>query len=99
MKKILLVPNDTTVGNSTLVSSVPQNLTRMCFEKAISNNVDNDYLELIRTGTGMTVGQTAGTLSLASGTTARSETIIRSKKLEWIDPSLYKKHLISKDHK
>lgn len=89
------VPNDTTVGNSTLVSSVPQNLTRMCFQKAISNNVDTDYLELIRTGTGMTVGQTAGTLSLASGTTARSETIIRSKKSWNGSIRLYIKNILS----
>jgi len=53
-------------------------LDRIGFAKAISNNVDTEFFTLVRTGTGQTVNQTGGNLVLTTGTTARSETIIRS---------------------
>lgn len=56
----------------------PQTTFRTSFAKVISNDVDNDYFTLVRTGTGQTVNQTAGNLLITGGTTARSETILRS---------------------
>jgi hypothetical protein len=53
-------------------------LDRIGFAKAISNNVDTEFFTLIRTGSGQTVNQTGGNLVLTTGTTARSETIIRT---------------------
>lgn len=51
---------------------------RISFTKAIVDNVDPLWGTTIITGSGMTVNQTGGNLVLTSGTTARSETIIRS---------------------
>lgn len=53
-------------------------IDRIGFAKAISNNVDTNYLTLRQTGSGQTVNQTAGNLVITTGTTARAETIIRS---------------------
>lgn len=54
-------------------------LDRIGFAKAITNGVDSDFFTLVATGSGQTVNQTGGNLVLTTGTTARSETIIRSK--------------------
>ena len=62
-----------------VVRQVPQEIDRIGFTKAISNNVDTDWGALIGgIGAGMGVNQTGGNLVITSGTTARSETIIRS---------------------
>ena len=62
-----------------LVRQVPQDIDRIGFTKAISNNVDIEWGALVGSiGTGMSVNQTGGNLVITSGTTARSETIIRS---------------------
>lgn len=61
------------------ITSVPQRVERMGFSKVVSNNVDSDFFTLVGSiGTGMGVNQTGGNLVITSGTTGRSETIIRS---------------------
>jgi len=59
--------------------AMPQEVTRISFTKAITNNVDSEWGSIIGTiGTGMGINQTGGNLVVTSGTTARSETILRS---------------------
>ena len=54
---------------------------RIDFAKRYTNNFDRSYLELIGTiGSGMSINQTSGNLVITSGTTANSETILRSLK-------------------
>lgn len=53
---------------------------RTAFGKAVANNVDSVYWDLIRTGTGQTVNQSGGNLLVTTGTTVNAETIIRSKR-------------------
>lgn len=55
-----------------------QNIFRSTFAKVIGGSVDPNLFQTIATGTGQTVSQSAGNLVLASGTTANSETILRS---------------------
>ena len=67
-------------GSQGLITiPAPQNLFRTTFSAAISSGVNSDFFSLVQSGTGQTVSQTGGNLVLASGTSARSETIIRSK--------------------
>jgi len=62
-----------------LVRQIPQDIDRIGFTKAISNNVDSEWGALVGSiGSGMGVNQTGGNLVITTGTTARSETIIRS---------------------
>jgi hypothetical protein len=62
-----------------LVRQIPQDIDRIGFTKALSNSVDSDWGSIVTgIGTGMDVDQTGGNLVITSGTTARSETIIRS---------------------
>lgn len=64
---------------AVVVTPRPQNVRRISFAKAISNNVDTEWGGLIGSiATGQGVNQTGGNLVLTSGTTARAETIIRS---------------------
>jgi len=56
---------------------LPQFKTRYGFDRTIANGVHSDMTLLIN-GTGQTVNQSAGSLVITSGTTARSETIIRT---------------------
>lgn len=62
------------------VKVVPQSKKRYGFDKVISNNVDTTVMTIIGAGvgSGQSVNQSAGNLVLTSGTTVRSETIIRS---------------------
>jgi hypothetical protein len=58
-----------------------QSLIRSSFAKAITGGVDSDFLQIIGSvGTGIGVNQTGGNLVITSGTTARSELILRSLK-------------------
>lgn len=62
-----------------LVRQIPQDIDRIGFTKVLSNSVDPDWGTIVTgIGTGMDVDQTGGNLVITSGTTARSETIIRS---------------------
>lgn len=69
------LPSDT--DEYVSVRPLPQTKTFYGFEAEISNDVQSD-LELLKTGTGMTVNQTGGSLLLTSGTTTGTETVIRS---------------------
>lgn len=73
---------DTTAMSDTdelqILVRIINGIDRIGFAKAISNNVDTDFLTLRQTGSGQTVNQTGGNLVLTTGTTARAETIIRS---------------------
>jgi len=73
-KTVLPVETDAYIGTRTL----PQDKTRYGFDRVATNNVDTSVMTLLATVTGQTVNQTAGSLVITSGTTARSETIIRS---------------------
>jgi hypothetical protein len=75
--KLNTPPQGDEVGS--LVRQIPQDIDRIGFTKAISNNVDSDWGALVGSiGSGMGVNQTGGNLVITTGTTARSETIIRS---------------------
>ncbi len=78
---VLTLAYDTTAMSDTdelqILIRVGTDIDRIGFAKAISNNVDTSFLTLRQTGSGMTVNQTGGNLVITTGTTARSETIIR----------------------
>jgi hypothetical protein len=69
-------PSETTQG--MVVRQVPQNTFRTTFGKVLTNAVDTNFFTIIQTGTGMAVNQTGGNLVITSGTTANSETVLRS---------------------
>jgi hypothetical protein len=63
----------------TIVRQVPQDIDRIGFTKVLSNSVDSDWGTIVSgIGAGQDVDQTGGNLVITTGTTARSETIIRS---------------------
>jgi hypothetical protein len=73
------VPADDGSSSAVAVRALPQAVGRIGFTKNVSNGVDPDWGALVGSiGTGMGVNQTGGNLVITSGTTARSETIIRS---------------------
>jgi hypothetical protein len=72
------IPSDDTDSVAIAVRALPQHVSRIGFAKAISGGVDTDFFETAGIGSGMTVNQTGGNLVITTGTTARSETIIRS---------------------
>ena len=73
-----VIPEQT--DEATIVASKPQTVDRISFAKAIANNIDSEWGSVIATGAGQTINQTGGNLVLTAGTTARSESIIRSAK-------------------
>lgn len=81
---VITLDYDTTTMSDTdelqIILHVGTDLDRIGFAKAITNNVDTDFFTLVQTGSGMTVNQTGGNLVITTGTTARSETLIRSNK-------------------
>jgi hypothetical protein len=72
------IPSDDIDSTASAIRALPQHVSRIGFAKAISNGVDLGFFTPPTIGTGMTVNQTGGNLVLTSGTTARSETVIRS---------------------
>lgn len=65
--------------NGIVVRQIPQEIDRIGFTKVLSNSVDSQWGTIVTgIGAGMDVDQTGGNLVMTSGTTARSETIIRS---------------------
>ncbi len=73
------IPSDDFDNVATAVRALPMHVSRIGFTKAISNNVDSEWGSIVGgIGAGMGVNQTGGNLVITSGTTARSETIIRS---------------------
>lgn len=69
-----------TASTSALpVRPVPAQLFRCTFARVISSpGVDTEFFTLLQTGSGMAVSQSAGNLVITSGTTANSETVLRS---------------------
>jgi hypothetical protein len=69
------------VESAQKVYNVPPPFLRVGFAEVGSGLVGGaaDELTLVQTGPGMTVSQTGGNLTIATGVTANSETIIRSK--------------------
>jgi hypothetical protein len=72
------IPADDSDSIAVATRALPQCVSRIGFTKSIANNIDADWGTVVATGAGMTVNQTGGNLVITSGTTARSETIIRS---------------------
>lgn len=72
------IPADDADNVATAVRALPQRIDRIGFAKAISNGADPEFFGYQVTGSGMTVNQVNGNLVITSGTTARSETILRS---------------------
>lgn len=70
------MPTSTTA--SVPVRQAPQKYWDWSFAKVISSNVDTTKGTLIRTGSGQTVGQTAGNIVITTGTTTNAETVIRT---------------------
>lgn len=65
--------------SAMLVRQIPQGIDRIGFTKTLSNSVDSEWGTIVGgIGAGMDVDQTGGNLIVLAGTTARSETIIRS---------------------
>lgn len=49
------------------------------FTSVVSGGVDTGQIDVVQSGTGMTINQSSGNLTIATGTTANAETILRSK--------------------
>lgn len=78
------IPADNTDSTGLAARLLPQHVSRIGFSKVLSNSVDSEWGALVGSiGTGMDVDQTGGNLVITSGTTARSETIIRSTE-DWV---------------
>lgn len=76
---VALAITETAQGSPVMrTQPAPTEIERTSFSKAISNGVDPNWGTVVVAGAGMTINQTGGNLVLTSGTTARSETIIRS---------------------
>jgi hypothetical protein len=73
-----VAPSSVSELNPLPTTATPQEVTRIGFSKAISNSVDPEWGSVIITGAGQSINQTGGNLVLVAGTTARSETILRS---------------------
>lgn len=69
-------PNGST--SALPVRATPPKLFRTTFAKVIASGVDPEFFTLLKTGTGMSVSQSAGNLVINAGTTATSETVLRS---------------------
>lgn len=72
------IPADDTDSIATAVRALPQHVSRIGFAKAIASGVDTEFFATPTIGAGMAVSQSGGNLVITAGTTARSETIIRS---------------------
>jgi hypothetical protein len=73
------IPADDADSVAVAARALPQHVSRIGFTKSLSNTVDPDWGTIVGgIGSGMDVDQTGGNLVITSGTTIRSETIIRS---------------------
>ena len=61
-------------------TAITKEIFKTSFSSVVASGIDQSDFNLICTGGGQTVSQSAGNLVLAAGTTANSETIIRSRK-------------------
>jgi hypothetical protein len=65
-------------SEGVIITPAQQNLFRTSFAKTLSG-IDSEVFEAISIGAGQTVAQSSGNLVVTTGTTANSETILRSK--------------------
>lgn len=73
------VPTENDFG--IITNAKPAQIDRISFAKTLASGVDSDWGSMIGAlGSGQTVSQSGGNLVMTSGTTANSETIIRSNK-------------------
>lgn len=77
------VPASTTTipldsGAGMPVRPVPADLWRVSFSETVASGLGTAEMTVMQTGPGMTVSQSNGNLVVAAGTTANSETLIRS---------------------
>ena len=73
------IPADDTQFAAIPTRALPARVDRISFNRAVTNGVDPEWGAIVGSiGAGMTVNQTGGNLVITAGTTARSETIIRS---------------------
>ena len=73
--------NTTSMSNTDKLQIIIENSVKNFkwnFSKVIASGVDTDFGTVIKTGTGQTISQSAGNLVVTTGTTAYSESIIRS---------------------
>lgn len=73
--------NTTSMSNTDKLQIIIENSAtdfKWNFSKVIASGVDTDFGTVIKTGTGQTISQSAGNLVVTTGTTAYSESIIRS---------------------
>jgi hypothetical protein len=73
-----LAANPTKSTAALAVRPVPNTSWRCTFATVQTNTVDSSFFTLLGSGSGQTINQTGGNLVIASGTTANSETTIRS---------------------
>jgi len=64
-------------SQGVIVTSAQQKLFRTTFAK-VQAGADSEFFTTIATGSGQTIAQSAGNLTIATGTTVNSETILRS---------------------
>lgn len=62
----------------SVTMNAPQKTFRCGFEATVASGPDTNFFTAIANGSGITVSQSGGNLVIASGTTAYSETILRS---------------------
>jgi hypothetical protein len=61
-----------------ITTTAQQTLFRTTFASVLASSVDSAFFSTIQTGSGQGISQSGGSLLLTSGTTANSETILRS---------------------
>jgi hypothetical protein len=62
----------------------PQKTWRADFDNVVASGVDTSVMTVVQTGAGMAISQASGSLTITSGTTTYSESIIRSTQT-WMD--------------
>lgn len=71
--------NNNSVGLTEVAGGLTRDVWRPDFSRVIASGVDPTFFEIIRgIGAGQTVSQSGGNLVITAGTTANSETILRS---------------------
>lgn len=73
-----LAKDSTLMNGNAAIQTRNKWLYRATFDKTIGSGLDNTQMTLVCTGAGQTVSQSGGNLVITAGTTARSETIVRS---------------------
>lgn len=85
----------TATGNAAYlpVRNLPSQRWKPTFSQAIASGVSSVYFTTVKTGSGQSINQSANALNLVAGTTAYSETILRS--TTTFQDALFLKYLMS----